>query len=77
MSETNGFNCGKPRSPCLTRKVGVARLDEDARDGQGNPVPLYVNLLMASEAKHDSGFNPNQRARILNRGGIDVLRFKP
>jgi hypothetical protein len=77
MSETNGFNCGKPRSPCLTSKVGVARLDEDARDGEGNPVPLYVNLLMASEAKHDSGFNPNQRARILDRGGIDVLRFKP
>lgn len=77
MSETNGFNCGKPRSPCRTLKVGVARLAKDARDGQGRPVPLFVNLVMASEAKHDAGFNPNDRAKILDRGGIDVLRFKP
>jgi hypothetical protein len=77
MSETNGFNCGRPRSPCRTLKVGVARLAEDARDGQGNPVPLFVNLIMTSEAKHDTGFNPNQRAKILDRGGIEVLRFKP
>ena len=72
MSETNGFNCGKPRSPCRTLKVGVARLAEDARNGQGNPVPLFVNLIMASEAKHDTGFNPNQqradpRARRASR----------
>ncbi len=77
MSETNGFNCGKPRSPCRTLKVGVARLAKDARNGQGNPVPLYVNLIMTSEAKHDTGFNPNQSAHILERGGLDVLRFKP
>ena len=77
MSETNGYNCGKPRSPCRTLKVGVARLAEDVRDGQGNPVPLFVNLIMASEAKHDTGFNPNHRARILDRGGVKVLRFKP
>jgi hypothetical protein len=77
MSETTGFNCGKPRSPCRTLKVGVARLAEDARDGQGHPVPLFVNLIMTSEAKHDTGFNPNQGAHILDRGGIEVLRFKP
>ena len=77
MSETNGFNCGKPRSPCRTLKVGVVRLAEDARDGQGRPAPLFVNLIMASEAKHDAGFDPRERARILDRGGIDVLRFKP
>jgi hypothetical protein len=41
------------------------------------PVPLYVNLIMASEAKHDAGFDPSDRARILDRGGIKVLRFKP
>jgi hypothetical protein len=77
MSETNGFNCGAPRSPCRTLKVGVARLAEDARNGQGDPVPLFVNLIMASEAKHDTGFNPNHRAKILDRGGLEVLRFKP
>ncbi|MDQ2675770.1 MAG: hypothetical protein M3Y34_03095 [Actinomycetota bacterium] len=77
MSETNGYNCGKPRSPCRTLKVGVARLAEDARDRQGDPVPLFVNLIMASEAKHDAGFNPNHRARILDRGRLKVLRFKP
>ena len=77
MSETNGFNCGKPRSPCRTLKVGVARLARDARNGQGRPIPLYVNLVMASEAKHDAGFDPDDRARILDRGGIKVLRFEP
>ena len=77
MSEANGFNCGKPRSPCRTHKVGVARLVEDARNGQGRPVPLFVNLIMASEAKHDVGFDPNDHAKILPRGGIKVLRFKP
>jgi len=77
MSETNGFNCGKPRSPCRTSKVGVARLAKDARDRRGHPVPLYVNLVMASEAKHDTGFDPGDRAKILDRGGISVLRFKP
>ncbi len=30
--------------------------------GRGDPVPLFVNLVMASEAKHDTGFNPNQSA---------------
>jgi hypothetical protein len=77
MSETNGFNCGKPRSPCRTLKVGVARLAEDARDGRGRSVPLYVNLVMASEAKHDTGFDPGDRARILDRGSLKVIRFKP
>ena len=77
MSETNGFNCGKPRSPCRTLKVGVARIAEDVRDGQGRPVPLYVNMIMASEAKHDTGFNPNHRARILDRGVLKVWRYKP
>ena len=47
--------------PAARCKVGVARLAEDARNGQGNPVPLFVNLIMASEAKHDTGFNPNQQ----------------
>jgi len=77
MSESNGFNCGKPRSPCRTLKVGVARLAKDARNAQGRPVPLYVNLVMASEAKHDTGFDQSDRARILDRGGIKILRFKP
>lgn len=77
MSETNGFNCGAPRSPCRTLKVGVARLAKDARDAHGNPAPLFVNLVMASEAKHDTGYNPNQSARILDRGGLEVRRFKP
>ncbi len=77
MSEANGFNCGKPRSPCRTSKVGVVRLGDDARDGRGRPVPLFVNLVMASEAKHDAGFDPNDRAKILDRGGISVMRFKP
>ena len=77
MSETNGFNCGAPRSPCRTLKVGVARLSEDARNGQGDPVPLYVNLIMASEAKHDTGFDPDDRAKIVDRGGLEVVRYKP
>ena len=32
---------------------------------------------MASEAKHDTGFDPDDRAKILDRGGIKILRFKP
>jgi len=31
---------------------------------------------MASEAKHDTGFDPDDRTRILNRGGLKVLGFK-
>jgi hypothetical protein len=73
IAENNGSNCTQAEGRCTYRKVGVAELRRDAVDGQGRPVPLYVNLITVVGPKVRRA---HARDRvILRRGEIEVLRF--
>ncbi len=75
ISENNGSNCTQADGRCTYRKVGVAEMRRDAADGQGRPVPLYVNLVTVLGPK----VRPAQGSDrvILRRGEIEVVRFPP
>lgn len=79
-TETNGFNCtigpSAFRSPCRTRKVGLAALERTPkRDGER--VPLYVNLVLRSFPKvaqqRGRSYPP---ARVLRGGELKVKRLR-
>jgi hypothetical protein len=80
-TETNGFNCtlgpSAFRSPCRTRKAGLAVVQRTPRDARGRRRPLYVNLVSRSfpkraQARH-RGYPP---ARILADGGLTVVQLR-
>lgn len=75
LSENNGFNCVHPRSPCTFHRVGVKRLDHDARNHHGDRVPLYVNLLMLNTPKRTQG-RSQDRISFRDRGAIRVSRYE-
>jgi hypothetical protein len=70
IAENNGFNCTQAESPCLTRKVGVLRMKQDANG------PLYVNLVAITGPKNTNA-RPGDRVRIRKSGGLDVIRYHP
>ena len=80
-TETNGFNCtigpSAFRSPCTTRKMGLAVLERAPKDSRGEPIPLFVNLVSRTfpkraQARH-GGWPP---ARILRGGGLVVTQLR-
>jgi len=74
MAEANGFNCTRPHSPCPTRKVGVIRISQDAVTLEGEPVPLYVNLV-ATAASRPPGNLERNVVRINDTGRLKVVRY--
>jgi hypothetical protein len=50
LAESNGFNCTLADTPCATRKAGVGRIIADALDDDGEPIPLFVNLVVRTKA---------------------------
>jgi hypothetical protein len=73
ISENNGSNCTRAEGRCTYRKVGVAEMRRDAVDGQGRPVPLYVNLVTVVGPKVRRA---HARDRVIvRRGEIEILRF--
>lgn len=73
ITEANGFNCIKAdNAPCLTEKVGVGHLIEDARQS-GSQVPLYVNLVVGSTA---AGGQVQAGDTVKVTGGtLEVVRY--
>jgi hypothetical protein len=78
-SENNGFNCTHSPSgyttPCTVVKAGATRITRDAVDGQGSPVPLYVNVVAAAAPKLSVDVKPHQVVGVTPSGGLRVLRF--
>jgi hypothetical protein len=74
ITEANGFNCIKAdNAPCLTEKVGVGHLIEDARQS-GSQVPLYVNLVVGSTA---AGGQVQAGDTVKVTGGtLEVVRYR-
>jgi hypothetical protein len=75
LSERNGYNCTQIRPTCVSRKVGVIRMTDDAVDPEGRSIPLYVNLVMVNGAKRERGPRRGDRIRVGRAGGLKVTRY--
>jgi hypothetical protein len=74
ISPVNGTNCTPVNSPCLSRKVGVATIRHDLRGDSGEPLPLFVNLVIRTKQKR-VGRHHGDRLRL--RGGrLAVERYR-
>jgi hypothetical protein len=77
--ELNGFNCthgpSAYRDPCATRKVGALRIRKNAVDRRGDPVPLYVNVVVGGKAKRTDA-TPADRMHALAGGSLSVRRYR-
>jgi hypothetical protein len=76
ISENNGSNCTQDERLCTTRKVGVVELRRDAVTNQGEPVPLYVNLITVVGPKAAKA-RPKDRALVRRSGSVEVTLFPP
>jgi hypothetical protein len=79
VTEGNGFNCTRGNSayesPCITRKIGLVRVQRDAVDGRGRPVTLYLNLV-ANAAPKRARPGPSADARALSGGYLQATRYR-
>jgi hypothetical protein len=77
--ELNGFNCTHGPSayqdPCASRKVGALRIRKNAVDRHGDPVRLYVNVVVGGKAKRTDA-NAGDRMRALRGGSLRVRRYR-
>jgi len=71
LSEANGFNCTQRNPICNTEKVGVITMTEDAVDKKGNPIPLYVNLVL-NTAKPGATAPSGDSVTVMPAGGVQV-----
>jgi hypothetical protein len=78
-TESNGFNCtqGKSgyRSPCTVVKGGAIGIRRNAVDGNGQPIPLYVNLVSAAAPKLSVDAKPTDLVTVSPLSGLSVVRF--
>jgi hypothetical protein len=78
-TEVNGFNCTQGQSgyasPCTVVKAGATRIARDPVDEQGQPLPLYINLVGAAAAKLTVDLTPDHLVSVSPTLGLRVLRF--
>jgi hypothetical protein len=80
-TETNGFNCtlgpSAFRSPCRTRKAGLAVVQQTPRDARGRRRPLFVNLVSRTFPKRaQARLARYPPARILGGGELTVTHLR-
>lgn len=69
LTENNGFNCTQRTTPCITDKVGVLGIVEDA------PGTLYVNLVLG--IGRVGGRAPGDNLVKVIAGGLELTRYPP
>lgn len=78
LSAVNGFNCTQGPSswqtPCLSRKVGLGRVQHNVVDKRGRDVPLFVNLVSRAFPKLASA--PGGASAAVRGGFVEVRRLK-
>ena len=74
IAEANGYNCTQRNPQCVTNKVGVISMRKNADDNQGDPIPLYANLVVDT-AKPGSTAPAGDAVTILPGGAIAVTRY--
>lgn len=77
IAEDNGFNCTRLTTPCVTRKVGVLPIVADSLDSEGQPLPLYVNLVVTSGLPTKRSRRGSRVPRVRPEGSLEVVRFPP
>jgi hypothetical protein len=82
FSESNGFNCTPGasgfKSPCITRKTGIAAVLRTPRNKAGHRRRLYVNVISRSFPKLAQDRSHFKAARVLaGRLEVQRLRAKP
>jgi hypothetical protein len=79
LAEANGFNCtlgpSAYRSPCVSRKAGQVKIRRDPVNGDGNRVPLYVNLIARGFLKLAQP-SKGPVARVKPGGYVRVKRYR-
>ncbi len=79
LTEANGFNCTQGpsayRTPCLTRKAGVAHVRHRPLGRRGHPRPLFLNLISRSFPKLAHA-GPRDAARVRGGGELTVYRYR-
>ena len=77
LSAVNGFNCTQGHSgyatPCLSRKVGLGKVQRDIVNKKGKDVPLFVNLVSRAFPKLASA---GGGSAIIRDGFVEVRRLK-
>ena len=80
-TDTNGFNCtlgpSAFRSPCLTKKAGLALIKRTPRRPGGGSRPLFVNLVSRGFPKVHRTSASYPRLRVIRGGGLTVTRLRP
>jgi hypothetical protein len=71
LSEANGFNCTQRNPICNTEKVGAITMTKDAVDEKGDPIPLYVNLVL-NTAKPGATAPSGDAVAVMPVGGVQV-----
>lgn len=70
ISENNGFNCTQLEGSCVTRKVGVLEIKQDAHG------PLFVNLVAITGPKGATA-GSGDRVKVTRAGFLRVQRYPP
>ena len=77
LSAVNGFNCTQGHSgyetPCLSRKVGLGKVQRDIVSKKGKDVPLFVNLVSRAFPKLATS---GGGSAIIRDGFVEVRRLK-
>ena len=78
-TEENGFNCTKGRSgyrdPCTSTKAGVITFTKDAVDAGGQPVTLYLNLVVGASPTSSDVAPDIDRAGLQPAAGLNLFRY--
>jgi hypothetical protein len=78
VTEANGFNCTQGpsayRTPCVTRKAGLATIRHRPVDRHGDPRPLYLNLIQRSFPKLARA-RPGDAAQVLGGGFVTATVY--
>jgi hypothetical protein len=78
VTEQNGYNCTQGgsayKNPCNSPKAATAYVKRRMPQKNGEPKPVFVNIVMAGLAKLDTA-HPNDRMSVLD-GEIRTRRYR-
>ena len=79
ITEQNGFNCTQGASeykdPCNSPKAATAYVKRKMPEKNGEPKPVFVNIVMAGLPKLTTSSRPNDRMKVMD-GAIRTERYR-
>ncbi len=74
LTETAGTNCTQSQTPCPVFRTGVLTMHGDSAQG-GNPVPLFLNLVVRTNNKQQSS-DPGDQIRFKDDRGLNATVYE-